>query len=204
MSQVATPKPQTSSKPEPRPIGEGLFDQFREISADVKNSLKNDLVRPGLREGIDELFPWAQPGISQQPREEILFDGEEERKKQAILSREQKNRQTIAELQQKLRAEQQGYQRQVEELTVTIEQVAKSAGIDTPPGVTKVPQKPGTYHVSFFLRILSDYRKKADEAQEWQRTQALRVRTKPSRGVELWTGDQKKIQEAGGTFLLQG
>lgn len=197
-------KTQGGQKTQRKPIGEGFLDQIKEISSDVRKSLRDDLLKPIPQESIEQLFPWAHPADLQKPKEEILFDGEEERKKQAIIVREKQNQQKILELQQLLKAEQAQVQRQVEELVETIEEVAKAAEIEVPQAVKNVPKKSGRYHVLFFVRLLADMRKKADEAREWRRAQQLRVRTKPTRGALLWVGDQKKVHEAGATFLLQG
>lgn len=196
-------KPQSTPRRRPRPMGENVFDALREIRSDVQRSLVDDFLKPIPEKSVEQLFPWAHNQAGKL-KEEILFDGEEERKKQASLAREAANKQKIVELQMQIRAEREGYRSQVEEIVETVEQIAKKTGLETPTTIKQLPKTPGRYHVVFFIKILADFRKKADEAQEWQRTQHLRVRTKPARGSLLWTGDQKKVHEAGGTFLLQG
>lgn len=156
-------------------------------------------------EGLKELLGIGKNQISVgAPKEEVLFDGEEERKKRARLAREQENKLKIVELQRKLALEKESHKKEVEEISQTIVEVAQAANIQVPHEVRKQPAQAGKYHILFFLRILTDIRKKADEAKEWRKLQQTRVSCKPARGALLWLGDQKKVHEAGATFLLQG
>jgi len=170
----------------------GSLDQIMELAKIPQESLKELL-------GIDKNHV-KDPAH----KEEVLFDGEEERKKQARIAREKANQAKIAELQKQLLMEKEMHKREVEEITKTIFEVSKSANIPVPETATKIPPKPGKYHIFFFMRILADVRKKADEAKEWRMLQQTRVACKPARGALLWLGDQKKVHEAGATFLLQG
>jgi len=182
-----------SSKQSARPNSlPGNFDQIMELTKIPQ-------------EGLKELFGIeSNQNRKSAPKEEVLFDGEEERKKQARIAREKANQAKIVELQKQLLIEKEMHKREVEEITKTIFEVSKSANIPVPETTTKVPPKPGKYHIFFFMRILTDVRKKADEAKEWRRLQQARVSCKPTRGALLWLGDQKKVHEAGATFLLQG
>jgi len=189
----------------PKPVGEGVFDQIKGIGQGVKKSLFEDLVKPTPTEGFEQLFgPSRARSDAAMRKEEVLFDGEEERKKQARLAKEKANQAKIVELQRQLVMEQEAHKKEVEEITQTIIEVAKAADIEVPDTVKKVPARPGKYHIFFFMRILTDVRKRADEAKDWRKLQQTRVSCKPARGALLWLGDQKKVHEAGATFLLQG
>jgi hypothetical protein len=193
-------KPQPGQRP--TPVG-GLVDQLKGIGSSFGKSVFEDLIKPIPTEGMGQVFESIRR-TAQARKEEIIFDGGEERKKQARLEREKANQAKIIELQKQLVMEQETRQKEVEEISKTIIEVAKAAQIEVPEAATKVPQKPGKYHIFFFLRILADVRKKADEAKDWRKLQETRVSCKPPRGALIWLGDQKKVHEAGATFLLQG
>jgi len=201
-------KPQQQSKQRPKPIGESFFDQLKEISSDVTQSIKKDLIEPMPGESLEQLFPWAHPHDAGKPKEEVLFDGGEERKKQEIIARENQNQVRIIEIQKALQqirvSEQVKVQQQVEGTVQTIIQIEGTAGLERKAAPAQAPQKAGIYHLNFFAMILSERKKDADKANEWRTAQQLRVRSKPRRGVQHWLGDQKTVQEAGATFLLQG
>ncbi len=195
------PKAQ-GTKPKAAPVG-GFFDQLKGIGGGFGRSLAEDLLRPLPGETLRQFGLAPEAGL----REQVLFDGTEARKKAEKVNAEKANQLKIASLQQELfkMAEQEKHLKaELTEISTTVVQIAKSVDIETPHGIEKIPPKPGVYHKVFYLRILEDFRKKADEAKEWRRAQQVRVTSKPPRGVLVWLGDQKKVHEAGAMFLLQG
>lgn len=159
-------------------------------------------------EGFKELFGMGQ-NQSKTPfqEEQILFDGAQARKKAQKTKQEQENQIKIHSLQVELARmaqEEQTLRGELTEISETVVHIAKSVDIETPHGIEKIPAKPGIYHKVFYMRILEEFRKKADEAKDWRAAQQVRVSSKPARGSLLWVGDQKKVHEAGGMFLLQG
>lgn len=184
------------------PVG-GFFDQLKGLGSSVGKSAFEDLLSPLPQEAL------RQFGVGQTvpKKEQVLFDGAEARKKADKEKQERVNQLRIQNLQAELARiaeNEKNLKTELAEISQTVVSIAKSAQIEVPAGVEKVPVKPGIYHKVFYLRVLENMRKKADEAKEWRRTQQVRVTSKPPRGVLIWLGDQKKVHEAGATFLLQG
>ena len=200
MAQIGTRSP--SQKPRPAPIG-GFFDQLKGIGGGFGRSLAEDLLKPLPGEALRQFGL----GPESARQEQVLFDGTEARKKAQKEKAEKANQLKITNLQQelaKMAQEEKQLKEELTEISATVVQIAKSTQIEVPVGIEQIPAKPGKYHKVFYLRILEDFRKKADEAKEWKRTQQVRVTSKPPRGVLVWLGDQKKVHEAGAMFLLQG
>lgn len=193
-------KPQ-QNKSAPQPVG-GFLDQLASIGGTIRKQAVEDLAKGTFDEVLREF------GVgSTQKQEQVLFDGQEARKKAEKAAQEAKNRQKIVSLQQELARmanEEQNLRSELTEISQTVVNIAKSVDSQIPVGIEKIPAKPGVYHKVFYVRILEEFRKKADEARDWRTTQQVRVTSKPARGSLLWVGDQKKVHEAGAMFLLQG
>lgn len=195
-------KTPASSKPKPAPVG-GFFDQLSSLGGTIRKSVVEDLAGGLSTEALKQFGM----GANAVKAEQVLFDGEAARKKNQKDAQEKANKVKIQSLQAELTRmaqEDQNLRVELTEISQTVVQIAKSKNLETPPGIEQIPARPGIYHKTFYVRIWEEYRKKADKASDWRTTQQLRVTSKPARGALLWTGDQKKVHEAGGMFLLQG
>jgi len=188
-------------KPKPAPVG-GFLDQLASLGGTIQKQAVEELAKGTFTEAFRQFG--VGPGKIQ---EQVLFDGSEARKKAEKGNQEVKNQLRIQSLQQelaKIAQSEQALRGELTEISQNVVQVAKSAGLETPHGIEKIPARPGIYHKVFYTRILAEIRQKTDKAKDWRSTQQTRVSSKPARGALLWTGDQKKVHEAGGMFLLQG